>query len=72
MEPTYSHYEVSKTGTGSRNVWKWKNSVSKRNRGKGLRDASFWKMFEGVMWKEAEGDRIAVDNLDEAEGMFSV
>jgi len=66
-----SHYEVSKTGKGGRNVWEWRNSISKRNRGKGLRDASFWK-FEGVMWTEGDGDRMSVENLDKVEGMFSV
>jgi len=24
------------------------------------------------MWKEGDGDRISVENLDEVEGMFSV
>ena len=67
-----SHYEVSKTGRGSRNVWEWKNSVSKRNRGKGLRDASFGKKFQCVMWKEGDGDGMSAENLDEVEGMFSV
>ena len=67
-----SHYEVSRTGKGSRNVWERKNSVSKRNRGKGLRDASFWRKFEVAMWKEGDGDRMRVDNLGEVEGMFSV
>ena len=43
------HYEVRKTDKGSRNVWEWRNSVSKRNRGKVLRDALFWREFEGVM-----------------------
>ena len=45
--------------------------VSKRNRGKGLRDALFWKNFEGVMWKEGDHDRMTVGNLDEVEEMFS-
>ena len=48
------------------------NSVSKRNRGKGSRDAWFWKMFEDVLWKRGDGDRMFVENLDEVEGMFSV
>jgi len=67
-----SQYEVSKTGKGSRNVWECRNSIGKRNSDRGLRDASFWKKFEGVMWKEGDGDRISVENLDEVEGMFSV
>jgi len=41
-----SQNEVSKTGKGSRNVWEWRNSVSKRNRGKGLRDILVWEKFE--------------------------
>ena len=44
-----SHYEVSETDKSSRNVWEWRNSVSKRDRGKGLRDVLFWRKFEGVM-----------------------
>ena len=48
------------------------NSVSKRNRGKGLSDPRFWKRFENVMWKEGDGGRTSVENLDEVEGMFSV
>jgi len=66
------HNEVSKTGKGSRNVWEWRNSVSKRNRGKGLRDILYWEKFECVMWKEGDGDGMSVENLDEVEGMFSV
>ena len=27
-------------------------------------------MFEGVVSKEGDGDRMAVENLDEVEGMF--
>jgi len=41
-----SHNDVSKTGKGSRSVWEWRNSVSKRNGGKGLRDILFWEKFE--------------------------
>jgi len=41
-----SHNEVSKTGIGSRNVWEWRNSVSKRKGGKRLRDILFWGKFE--------------------------
>jgi len=41
-----SHNKVSKTGIGSRKVWEWRNSVSKRNGGKGLRDILFWEQFE--------------------------
>ena len=48
------------------------DSVSKRNRGKGLRDTWFWKTFENVLWKGEDGDRMSVENLDEVEGMFSV
>jgi len=51
---------ISKTGKDSRSVWEWKNSISKRNRGKGLRDTSFGKRFEGVMWKEGDRDRMSV------------
>ena len=67
-----SHYEARETGKGSSSVWEWVNSVSKQNRGKGLRVAWFWKMFENVMWKEGDGDRMAVEILDEVEGMFPV
>ena len=37
--------------------------MCKRNRGKGLRDALFWKMFQDVMWKEGDGDRIGCGEL---------
>jgi len=67
-----SHNEVSQTGKGSRNIWEWKKSVSKRNRGKGLRDTSFGKKFEGVMWTEGDGHGMSAENLDEVGGMFSV
>ena len=46
--------------------------MSKRNRGKRLRDVSFWKRFECVMWKEGDGDGMSAENLDEVEAMFPV
>jgi len=70
LNKCHTNYEVSKTGNGSSNVWEWKNSVSKRNRGMGLRDASFWRKFESVMWKEGDHDRMTVENMDEVEGTF--
>ena len=41
----------------------WKNC-------KRLREESFSKMFEEVVWKEEDGDRMTVENLEEVEGMF--
>ena len=48
------------------------NSVSRRNRGKGLKDATFWVKFESVSRKEGEGDEMEAEDLDEVEERFSL
>ena len=48
------------------------NSVSRRNTGKGLRDATFWKKFKGVVRKEGGSDGMEVEDLDEVEERFSL
>jgi len=50
---------------------KWENSISRRNRSKGLKDEMFWMKLESDVWKEG-GDGMEVEDLDEAEERFSL